>query len=409
MVFFVERAAQIAALVNAVLDSIGAIVRGGISGAAALVENALARAIPVVIGFLAGLLGLGGLSEKIKSIIEAIRKPISTAIDWVIGKAVTLVKAAGKAIAGLFGGGKEKKDEHAAKDKELGDVKNAARGALLARLGPETSAETATAAAHDVERQFASIGLHSLEIGPEDADGNRPIYASASLRSRLGVLARKRVIVALSAKIKVRDAAAPAAGGEVKLREGAGILEGMNEPLLGQTTPEPQRFDLYSNIAGGQSEKIKAALAGTSPTDPEYQEKLKAATGRVARLPEVTQPPGTSARKGFTQRSSGIIIEPPATATELEVVAWNTGEPLKEQNTSHAEHQFVEWFDHRSRSWQLRVVSVVLVIEGRPICKYCRPELEGLVARYSWIEFSIPGMTIDLDQQAAGHLEVHGG
>ncbi len=104
IMFFVERGSQILALVNAVIDSITAIAQGALGGAAAMVENALAKGIPVVIGFLASLLGLGGISDKIKSVIEAIRKPIGEAIDWVIHKAVSLLKAGGKFIAGLFGG-----------------------------------------------------------------------------------------------------------------------------------------------------------------------------------------------------------------------------------------------------------------------------------------------------------------
>jgi hypothetical protein len=105
VMFFITHASQILALVNAIIDSIAAIARGSLSVAANAVENALARAIPVVIGFLASLLGLGGISEKIRSVIEKIQAPINKAIDWVINKAVQLVKAAGKLLG--LGGGKE--------------------------------------------------------------------------------------------------------------------------------------------------------------------------------------------------------------------------------------------------------------------------------------------------------------
>ena len=60
--FFIERGTQIIALVNAIIDSIAAIAKGSIGVAATLVENALAKAIPVAIGFLASLLGLGDIS-----------------------------------------------------------------------------------------------------------------------------------------------------------------------------------------------------------------------------------------------------------------------------------------------------------------------------------------------------------
>jgi len=104
IMFFVEHGKQILDLVNAIIDSITAIAKGQIGAAANWVEKTLARTIPVIIGFLASLLGVGGISEKIKEIIEAIRKPINEAIDWVINKAVDLVKAVG----GLLGFGKDK-------------------------------------------------------------------------------------------------------------------------------------------------------------------------------------------------------------------------------------------------------------------------------------------------------------
>ena len=107
VMFFIERGKQILDLVNAVLDTISAIVTGNIQAMANKVEGALARMIPVAISFLASLLGLGGISEKIREIIETIQKPVNEAIDWVIGKAVALVKAAGS----LLGGKKEKERE----------------------------------------------------------------------------------------------------------------------------------------------------------------------------------------------------------------------------------------------------------------------------------------------------------
>lgn len=90
--FFIDRAAQIASLINAILDTLGAIVKGNIAAMATSVENALARMIPVAIGFLASLLGLGGISDKIKAVIDKLRAPVNAAIDWIIGKAAGLVK-----------------------------------------------------------------------------------------------------------------------------------------------------------------------------------------------------------------------------------------------------------------------------------------------------------------------------
>ena len=69
-----------------------AIVKGNITAAADWVENALAKVIPVAIGFLASLLGLGDPSKPVKETIEKAQAPVNKAIDWVIHGAVKLVK-----------------------------------------------------------------------------------------------------------------------------------------------------------------------------------------------------------------------------------------------------------------------------------------------------------------------------
>ena len=96
IMFFVERAAQIAELVNAVLDSVEAVAGGNVSAMADKIDGALSKALPVAISFLASLLGLNGISEKIKKILQKVRQPIEKAIDAVLKKAVELLKQSGK-------------------------------------------------------------------------------------------------------------------------------------------------------------------------------------------------------------------------------------------------------------------------------------------------------------------------
>lgn len=105
IMFFIERGSQIAQLVSAVTDSVSAIASGAVGGAAALIENALGTSLPVVISFMASLLGLGGISEKIGGIIKKVRAPIDKAIDWLIAQAVKVAKKIGNKL----GFGKDKK------------------------------------------------------------------------------------------------------------------------------------------------------------------------------------------------------------------------------------------------------------------------------------------------------------
>ena len=92
VMFFVERAAQIKEFVDAVLDSVESIAAGGVGAVAAKIEDTLGKLVPILIGFLASLLGLGGISDKIKKILEMVQKPVMKVVDWVIGKAVGIGK-----------------------------------------------------------------------------------------------------------------------------------------------------------------------------------------------------------------------------------------------------------------------------------------------------------------------------
>lgn len=94
VMFFIEKADQIKAFVDSILDSVESIAAGGVGAVAGYIEKTLGRMVPVLIGFLASLLGLGGISGKIKKILETVQKPVNKAIDWVIGKAVAFGKKA---------------------------------------------------------------------------------------------------------------------------------------------------------------------------------------------------------------------------------------------------------------------------------------------------------------------------
>lgn len=115
--FFIQRAAQIMELVKAFTDSIKAIASGNVGAVAKSIENALGRAVPVLIGFLASLLGIGGLADKVVGVIRKIRERIVKAIT----KFWTFVKIKGGKLLNKLGIGKKGKDGE--KDKK-GMTKN---------------------------------------------------------------------------------------------------------------------------------------------------------------------------------------------------------------------------------------------------------------------------------------------
>ncbi|NML57715.1 phage tail protein [Chryseobacterium cheonjiense] len=105
--FFIQRAAQIMELIKAFIDSVAAIASGNVSAVAKSIENALGKAVPVLIGFLASLLGIGGLADKVLGVIRKIRQRIENAIV----KFWTFVKGKAKGLLGKIGVGKLRSDK----------------------------------------------------------------------------------------------------------------------------------------------------------------------------------------------------------------------------------------------------------------------------------------------------------
>jgi hypothetical protein len=79
--FLRDQLSRIVAIVTSVVEGLGDIARGIIEGAALKVEGALANLLPVAIDLVAKLLGLTGVSEKVREIIAGIREAVDKAID----------------------------------------------------------------------------------------------------------------------------------------------------------------------------------------------------------------------------------------------------------------------------------------------------------------------------------------
>ncbi|WP_233223762.1 hypothetical protein [Amycolatopsis sp. CA-128772] len=159
VMFFVDKAAQIKEFVDSVLDSVESIARGGAGAVAGLIERTLAKALPMVLGFLASLLGLGGISEKIKSILEKVQAPVGKVIDSVVG---SIVKAGRKVWSKLKGQNKETKGQ----EPSTGSAKvkaDALRDAGT-RLHKLESIEKAKPVLDDIRRQYRPHGLKRLEM-----------------------------------------------------------------------------------------------------------------------------------------------------------------------------------------------------------------------------------------------------
>ncbi|MGM7667149.1 phage tail protein [Microbacterium sp. A93] len=86
-------------IIKTYVDTLAAIARGEIEPGAAMLEQGLANAIPVALGFLAHQVGLGNVPEKIVEIIGRLRALVTRAIDWLIAQALRIGAAALRALA----------------------------------------------------------------------------------------------------------------------------------------------------------------------------------------------------------------------------------------------------------------------------------------------------------------------
>ena len=101
VMFLIERINQILAFVESVVNSVYEIATGQIDAAANWIEKALARTIPIIIAFLARLLGITGITEKIVGIIKKVQTKVDEGLDKVIAKVASGI---GKLVGGVKAG-----------------------------------------------------------------------------------------------------------------------------------------------------------------------------------------------------------------------------------------------------------------------------------------------------------------
>lgn len=162
VMFFVNNAERIMKFVNTIIDSVADIVRGNVSSVVNKIEDVLGQMVPILIGFLASVIGIGGIGQKIRQIIETLQKPVNKALDFVIK---TGLKLAGPIIRGVKGfAGKVKGKIAAGKAWVKGKV--TAGKAMLAKL---------------FKKSFTVAGTsHTLQVS-KPAQGKRFVLTVASI------------------------------------------------------------------------------------------------------------------------------------------------------------------------------------------------------------------------------------
>lgn len=107
------------------------------------INDVLGQMIPLIIGFLAGAIGLGGIGQKIREIITKLQKPVNAALDFVIKRGLQL---AGPVIRGLKGIGSRAKAKIAPGRAWVKGKAAAARDRLVGAGSPRPTRRTRSGA-----------------------------------------------------------------------------------------------------------------------------------------------------------------------------------------------------------------------------------------------------------------------
>ncbi|MEV8455703.1 hypothetical protein AB0467_26135, partial [Streptomyces sp. NPDC052095] len=166
-----------------------------------MVETALATSIPLLIGFLASLLGISGLANKVKSVFHTVAKPVNRAI----GKIINFITKAGKKLWNKLKGKKNEKDkekesknkksEEATETQKSKDVKREARRMLARHTdSPLANERELDSILSDVTAKLLPKGLKSLRAEKSDSNSAEiNVIAKASPEERVASFVEPRI------------------------------------------------------------------------------------------------------------------------------------------------------------------------------------------------------------------------
>jgi hypothetical protein len=203
--FLIDKASQIMALIEAVINSVALIVAGNIGSAATWIENALGDTIPLVIGFLAQFIGLGGISKKIKDIITKVQNVVDKAIDKAIAKVVGFVKK-------LFGGGKDKegKSDERTEAQKQADLNKGLAEANQVVSDPEVSFEEVGPKIASIKTKYKLTVLELVKDGADETEETDHIHGEVNPKGDGAkvkkIVAMKKVVIVFKRSKKYKAA-----------------------------------------------------------------------------------------------------------------------------------------------------------------------------------------------------------
>ncbi|HMN31451.1 MAG TPA: hypothetical protein PKE45_25100 [Caldilineaceae bacterium] len=362
------------------LDGLGGIARGALEQAAGFLENGLVRILPIAIGFLANQVGLSGLGRRIGEMIETVREYVNRGIDWLINTSINALNA-------LLGRGEE--------EEESGDVRTAAQNRLQRELRAEHSIDEVRAILSRTLSDLQTRGLRRLELGAANEDGSYAIIAEASPAADLmRIIPKVEEAEGASVRVFARltlEGSSDAFGAEDVQRTVAPTDEQVRQFIAATYGPisDPAQF-LAAQQQARQALSTTATV--TQPTGagvdvsagPQTSPQRRQHGAQLAPRPYWLVGRSTEAAHGRSQHG-GAVFEPAEGSNTVEGVFWSLGKldlGRIGDNSTHAEAQFIEWYEQRlAESVRRRVRRIELQIDPYSPCWTCSGALVGFINR----------------------------
>jgi hypothetical protein len=305
---------------DSVFDSMEAATQGNTAGVASKIVTGLKAGIVLALGFLARQLGLNTIVDNVHKILHSLRRPIVNAIEWVLHKVKPFVTRIVATTKRLYG-----KVFQKAKKEDPSDPKQMAGAMLSERLNENQTEEQIQATIKQVASDLKPNGLKRLELKVHAEKEEYEFVAEASPPSVLFL--RK---------------------------------------FWGRFRKPKVRAVVTLTLTGDQD-----VAAGIQRTGRLFDEQLRYVGAKRQQITETIsygQLGGVSAQYG----SGGVFVrsETGSRARQVQIVTWNTGDPKPGNNPSHAERQFMDWFDSQTPQWRQRVKEVEIYINYSP-CPLC--------------------------------------
>ncbi|GAA3803297.1 hypothetical protein [Nocardioides panacisoli] len=258
VMFFVNNADRILKFVNTVIDGIVDIAKGNISSVVDKIEDALSQMVPILIGFIASVLGIGGIGEKIKSIIQALQKPVNKALDFVIK---TGLKLAGPVIRAVAGIGAKIKGKVAAGKAWVKGKADAAKGWVKGKVA-------------GVKDKVLPGKFEWWKIAMPFTDkagrGHRVFFAGEGAAARLKVASHEQFdeeVIAKAEAVMATDKVAESVGrgplsrarqDEAEIKRLTGLIEGLNQ--RGETMAAKGYKSKLENAVNSQRTQMRVLI-----------------------------------------------------------------------------------------------------------------------------------------------------